>query len=286
MNLNDIRNNERLLNEGGYDDLLNRAKESSWGSGGRSSGSNYNDLINKAKQSAAKEFANNWGSWSNWDSFDTNSKNLDSSARNACDSLSGEGKRACERAFQNGLDIWSNWDSFDSNSKNLDSSTRNACDNLSGEGKRACERASQNGMDIWSKRTVLIRTPKIWIPLLEMHVTVFLVREKACERAIQNGLDIWSNWDNFDSNTKTLDTSERNVCDSLSGEGERACEIAIQNVLDNWINWDSFDSNSKNSIAPQEMHVTFFLVRLKEHVKEQFKIIWTAGTIGTVSIQI
>ena len=141
MNLDDIRNAERQLNGGNLNDLLNRAKESSWGSVGSSYSNNYNDLINKAKESA-----NNWGSWSNWDSFDSNTKNLDTSARNACDILSGEAKRTCERAIQNNLDSWSNWDSLNSNMKDLGSSTRNACDIFSGEAKRACERSLQSNL--------------------------------------------------------------------------------------------------------------------------------------------
>ena len=90
MNLDDIRNAERQLNGGNLNDLLNRAKESSLGSGGN----HYNDLINKAKESA-----DNWGSWSNWDSFDSNTKDMDTSESNACDILSGEGEKSMRKSI-------------------------------------------------------------------------------------------------------------------------------------------------------------------------------------------
>ena len=105
MNYDDLRKQvERQLNAGSknnffqgsniHNDLLNRAKVSSWGSWGSNFGNNHNDLINKAKESIT-----NWSSWSNWDNLDSNIKNVASSARNRCSQLSGEAKRICENAI-------------------------------------------------------------------------------------------------------------------------------------------------------------------------------------------
>ena len=89
MNYDDLRKQvERQLNAGRsnnffqgsniHNDLLNRAKVSSWSSWGSNYGNNHNDLINKAKESA-----NNWNSGSNWGKLDSDTKNLANSARNA-----------------------------------------------------------------------------------------------------------------------------------------------------------------------------------------------------------